>query len=134
MIYFLRSNLYSFWTLAKIILCNSDDTGFSVQFPVTNAWNCHSLYTAFSNNVGAWGIWACSLFLSFLYCIGFMIWICLQTQQLIECNLYCYIDKPLWAPMVMNNIVYKTDKVERCYSFTYHFLCTSSADGWICVN
>ena len=27
LIYF-RSNLYPFWTLAKIILCNSDETGF----------------------------------------------------------------------------------------------------------
>ena len=41
---------------------------FSVRLPVTNAWNCHSLYTAFSSNVGAWGMWACSLFLSFPQC------------------------------------------------------------------
>ena len=34
---------------------------FSVWLPVLNAWNCHSLYTAFSSNVGAWGMWACSL-------------------------------------------------------------------------
>ena len=34
---------------------------FSVRLPVTNAWNCHLLYTAFSSNVGAWGMWACSL-------------------------------------------------------------------------
>ena len=40
-----------------------------VRLPVPKAWNCHSLYTAFSSNVGAWGMWACSLFLSFLlYC------------------------------------------------------------------
>ena len=39
---------------------------FSVWLPVTNAWNCHTLYTAFSSNVGAWGMWACSLFLSFI--------------------------------------------------------------------
>ena len=38
---------------------------FFVRLPVPNAWNCHSLYTAFSSNVGAWGMWACSLFLSF---------------------------------------------------------------------
>ena len=38
---------------------------FSVRLPVTNAWNCHLLYAAFSSNVGAWGMWACSLFLSF---------------------------------------------------------------------
>ena len=38
---------------------------FSVQLPITNASNCHLLYTAFSGNVGAWGMWACSLFLSF---------------------------------------------------------------------
>ena len=38
---------------------------FLVRLSVTNAWNCHSLYTAFSSNVGAWGMWACSLFLSF---------------------------------------------------------------------
>ena len=37
---------------------------FSVRLPITNAWNCHSLYTAFPSNVGAWGMWACSLFLS----------------------------------------------------------------------
>ena len=35
---------------------------FSVRLPVTNAWNCHLLYTAFSSNVGALGMWACSLF------------------------------------------------------------------------
>ena len=39
---------------------------FSVRLPVTNAWICLSLYTAFSSNVEAWGMWACSLFLSFL--------------------------------------------------------------------
>ena len=38
---------------------------YNVRLPVTNAWNCHSLYTAFSSNVGAWGMWAFSLFLSF---------------------------------------------------------------------
>ena len=37
---------------------------FSVRLPVTNA--CFSLYTAFSSNVGALGVWACSLFLSLL--------------------------------------------------------------------
>ena len=37
---------------------------FFVPLPVTNAWNCHLLYTAFSSNVGAWGMWACALFLS----------------------------------------------------------------------
>ena len=39
---------------------------FFVRLPVTNAWNCHSLYTAFSSNVGTWGMWhwACSSFLS----------------------------------------------------------------------
>ena len=30
---FLRSNLYRFWTLAKIILCNSDETGFLFVCP-----------------------------------------------------------------------------------------------------
>ena len=39
---------------------------FSVWLPVTNAWNWHTLYSAFSGNVGAWGMYACSLFLSFL--------------------------------------------------------------------
>ena len=37
---------------------------FSVRLPITNAWNCHMLYTAFSSNVWASGMWACSLFLS----------------------------------------------------------------------
>ena len=30
---FLRSNLYPFWTLVKIILCNSDETGFLSDCP-----------------------------------------------------------------------------------------------------
>ena len=37
---------------------------FFVRLPITNSWNCFSLYTAFSSNVGGWGTWACSLFLS----------------------------------------------------------------------
>ena len=50
--------IWSFWGAIYI--------PFFVRLPVTNAWNCHSLYTVFSSNVGAWGMWACSLFLSFL--------------------------------------------------------------------
>ena len=46
--------IWSFWGAIYI--------PFFVRLPVT--WNCHSLYTAFSSNVGAWGMWACSLFLS----------------------------------------------------------------------
>ena len=42
---------------------------FSVRLPVTNVWNCHSLYTTFSSTVGVWGMWACSIFLSFIYII-----------------------------------------------------------------
>ena len=45
---------------------------FSVRLPFTNAWNCHSLYTAFSSKVGAWGMWACSLFLSLMHVISVM--------------------------------------------------------------
>ena len=45
---------------------------FSVRLPFTNAWNCHSLYTAFSSKVGAWGMWACSLFLSLMPVISVM--------------------------------------------------------------
>ena len=48
--------IWSFWGAIYI--------PFFVRLPVTNAWNCHSLYTAFSSNVEAWGMWACSLFLS----------------------------------------------------------------------
>ena len=48
-----------------------------VRLPVPKAWNCHSLYTAFSSNVGAWDMWACSLFLSlyivFMFSLHFMI-------------------------------------------------------------
>ena len=50
---------WSFWGAIYIPLF--------ARLPVPNAWNCHSLYTAFSSNVGAWGMWACSLFLSFLW-------------------------------------------------------------------
>ena len=49
--------IWSFWGAIYI--------PFFVRWPIPNAWNCHSLYTAFSSNVGAWGMWACSLFLSF---------------------------------------------------------------------
>ena len=52
--------IWSFWGAIYI--------PFFVRLPVPNAWNCHSLYTAFSSNVGAWGMWACSLFLSFSLC------------------------------------------------------------------
>ena len=38
---------------------------FSVQLPIIYVWHCHSLYAALSINVGAWGMRACSLFLSF---------------------------------------------------------------------
>ena len=46
--------IWSFWGAIYI--------PFYVWLPVTNAWNCNSLYTAFSSNVGVWGTWACSLF------------------------------------------------------------------------
>ena len=49
--------IWSFWEAIYI--------PFFVRLPVTYAWNCHSLYTAFSSNVGAWGMWACSLFLHY---------------------------------------------------------------------
>ena len=52
---------------ADLILLRSNLYPFFVRLPVANAWNCHSLYTAFSSNVGAWGMWACSLFLSYKY-------------------------------------------------------------------
>ena len=51
--------IWSFWGAIYI--------PFFVRLPITYAWNCHSLYTAFSSNVGAWGMWACSLFLSLNY-------------------------------------------------------------------
>ena len=50
--------IWSFWGAIYI--------PFFVRLPVPNAWNCHSLYTAFSSYVGTWGMWACSLFLSLL--------------------------------------------------------------------
>ena len=52
--------IWSFWGAIYV--------PFFVRLPVTNAWNCHSLYKAFSSNVGAWGMWACSLFLSLKMC------------------------------------------------------------------
>ena len=54
--------IWSFWGAIYI--------PFFFGLPVTNAWNCHSLYTAFSSNVGTWGMWACSLFLSFFFVIA----------------------------------------------------------------
>ena len=63
--------IWSFWGAIYV--------PFFVRLPVTNACNCHSLYIAFSSNVGAWGMWACSLFLSFrllllLYMYSIQIW------------------------------------------------------------
>ena len=40
---------------------------FSVRLPITVAWHCHSLYAAFSSNVGVCSMWACSLFLLLCY-------------------------------------------------------------------
>ena len=64
---------YFYWYFTDIFLCWFDP--FEEQFisifgliAHANAWNYHSLYTAFSSNVGAWGMWACSLFLSFVNC------------------------------------------------------------------
>ena len=54
--------IWSFWGAIYI--------PFFVRLPIPNAWNCHLLYTAFSSNVGAWGMWACSLFLSFFVVIS----------------------------------------------------------------
>ena len=56
---FSRSNLYPFWTLPNLFCA----TQMKLVFCLIGNW--HSLYTAFSSNVGAWGMWACSLFLSF---------------------------------------------------------------------
>ena len=52
--------IWSFWGAIYI--------PFFVRLPVPHAWNCHSLYTTFLSNVGAWGMWACSHFLSFCLC------------------------------------------------------------------
>ena len=54
--------IWSFWGAIYVPLF--------VRLPVTNAWNCHSLYTEFSSNVGAWDMWACSLFLSSQKLVG----------------------------------------------------------------
>ena len=76
------------------------------RLPVTNAWNCHS-YTAFSSNVGAWGMWACSLFLSQEFVISQST--CMQTTKtnislewyhsiVYEQTVYrnnCYVLKPM---------------------------------------
>ena len=60
---FLSSNLYPF---DQNYFVQLRWNRFSVWLPVTNALNCHSLYTAYFCNIGAWGMWACSLFLSLL--------------------------------------------------------------------
>ena len=41
---------------ADLILLRSNLYPLFCPMPVNNAWNCHSLYTAFSSNVGAWGM------------------------------------------------------------------------------
>ena len=57
---------------------------FSLRLPVTYAWNCLSLYTAFSRNGGAWSMWACSLFLSFSNVQRYQYFCYTQTQTLNE--------------------------------------------------
>ena len=74
-------NQISFWqwmskcyTNETIInqVCVSDYYQYSIMIfclilPITNAWHCHSLCAALSNNVGALGtMWACSLYPSLI--------------------------------------------------------------------
>ena len=42
------------------------DFDFWLIAPSLMHWRCHSLCAVMSSNVGAWGMWACSLFLSFI--------------------------------------------------------------------
>ena len=63
MLIFLSSNLYPFWTLAKIILCNSDETGFlSDCLSLMLGIDIRCIHLGFSSNVGAWCMWASLLF------------------------------------------------------------------------
>ena len=56
----------SFLNFGKNFIVQLRWNWLSVRLPVINAWKFHSMYTTFSNNVGAWGMWACSLFLPVL--------------------------------------------------------------------
>ena len=80
---------------------------FFVRLPVPNALNCHSLYTAFSSNVGAWGMWACSLFLSFLYFLHlYFFFMCLYIFFFSYCIIY-HSPPPyfwIWICFFKNNI------------------------------
>ena len=40
---------------------------FCIRLPIAKAWHWHSLCSDVTSNVGAWGMWAFSLFLSFQY-------------------------------------------------------------------
>ena len=52
---FLRSNLYLLWMMAKQICATQMKLVFCpIARDGITAWNCHSLYTTFSSNVGAW--------------------------------------------------------------------------------
>ena len=96
---------------------------FSVWLPVTNAWNCYSLYTAFSRNVGAWGMWAYSLFLSFqgkgklfAYCID-------QNLFNLECYFIIYSNQlPFHKVLLQGAILFLGMKSPDCmflYSMGY---------------
>ena len=78
--------IWSFWGAIYI--------PFFVRLPIPNAWNCHSLYTAFSSNVGAWGMWACSLFLSL-----FLNWlidiVTIESSSLFGINVCGFLGSPL---------------------------------------
>ena len=82
--------IWSFWGAIYI--------SFFVILPVTtgNDWNFHSLYTAFSSNVGAWGMWACSLFLSLVYLkttVGCHVWPMVTKSN----NLQQFVSVKLWT-------------------------------------
>ena len=97
-------SLFNF-ELDKIILFNSYETGFSVRLPVTNACNRHSLYTAFFSNVRVWGMWACSIFFSFIY-LSLEKGVDLHWNKL-ESNAFCQVWVKLtqWLKFFFSNFV-----------------------------
>ena len=106
---------------------------FFVRLPVTNAWNCHSLYTAFSSNVGAWGIWACSLFLSYSICSNAFIPSTSRMRNLNEsCKVTSILGNDLFkSPWLSANnkiiifSVYRFHKLPGISSYLAHIYCSS---------
>ena len=82
---------------------------FSIWMPMTSAWHCHLLYVALSSNVGAWGMWVCSLCLSWNK--NFNSYMYIQTWLLG----ILFVLSNQWNPHCKYRVYYRLDEVDEAY-------------------